>query len=602
MTSPVPSSEFDPITLQVIGHALTSVSREMGVTLRKTSCSPIFNEGNDYSCAVFDPSGQMVSHGEFLPIHLGSMAFATDAVTRVFAEEGLDPGDMVILNDPFIGGTHLPDVTLVAPIFGGDRLLGYAVNRAHHLDIGGTSPGSFYSRARENYQEGLRIAPIKLVKQGEIDRRLQDLIVGNTRLPQQLRVDLEAQISANRTAIKRITDLARRYSADELQAAMTLVLDQSEQRTREAIRSLADGEYTASDYIDNDGITDVPREVRVTVRVRGDEVEVDFTGSSPQVDGPLNSVLGYTYAGVYMVFQAATDPDITPNAGCYRVIKIIAPEGTIVNPRFPAACTGGNEVTCIVHNTVFRALAQIPSDADGAGGAHVMACDHGSSNNMIISGRDPESGERYVIYEYPEGGWGGNRDRDGLTAVWSIVGNTWNVPVEVVEERFPVRVERYELRPDSGGAGIHRGGLGVRRDHRVLDHDARLSIVANRVRIAPWGLDDGHAAAPAGFLINPGTDTERPAAPQFGSKADDVLLESGEVISQLTAGGGGWGDPSRRDPELVAADVADGYVSVQAAADTYLVALDTSGAVDVDGTQRLRASRSDRIGTEAGQR
>lgn len=595
-------TEFDPITLQVIGHALISVSREMGVTLRKTSCSPIFNEGNDYSCAVFDARGQMVSHGEFLPIHLGSMAFATDAVTRVFAEEGLQPGDMVILNDPYIGGTHLPDVTLVAPIFGADRLLGFAVNRAHHLDIGGTSPGSFYSRARENYQEGLRIAPIKLVRQGVIDRRLQDLIVGNTRLPQQLRVDLEAQISANRTAIQRVVGLAERYSPEELDAGMALVLDQSEQRTREAFRELPDGEYVASDYIDNDGITDIPREIKVTVRVRGDEVEVDFAGSSPQVDGPLNSVLGYTYAGVYMVFQAAIDPDIAPNAGCYRAIKIIAPEGSIVNPRFPAACTGGNEVTCVVHNTVFRALAQVPTGPDGTGGAHVMACDHGSSNNMIISGRDPQSDERYVIYEYPEGGWGGNRDRDGLTAVWSIVGNTWNVPVEVVEDRFPVRVERYELRTDSGGAGIHRGGLGVRRDHRLLEHDARLSIVANRVRIAPWGLDEGHAGATAGFVINPDSAAERPAAPEFGSKADDVLLAADEVISQLTAGGGGWGDPARRDPERVAADVRAGYVSQSAATDLYLVALDAAGAVDAEGTARLRARRGERIGTEVGTR
>ncbi len=580
-------STYDSITLQVIGHALTSVSREMGVTLRKTSCSPIFNEGNDYSCAVFDARGQMVSHGEFLPIHLGSMAFATDAVVKTFAEEGLFPGDMVILNDPFIGGTHLPDVTLVAPIFHGERLLGFAINRAHHLDIGGTAPGSFYSAARENYQEGLRIAPIKLVRGDRIDRRLQDLITGNSRLPQQLRVDLEAQISANRTAIRRITDLASRYGPDEVDAAMSLVLDQSERRTREALRNLPDGDYTASDYIDNDGITDVPREIRVTVRIRGDRAEVDFTGSSPQVEGPLNSVLGYTYAGVYMVFQAATAPDVAPNAGCYRPIDIIAPEGSIVNPVFPAACTGGNEVTCIIHNTVFRALAQIRE-------AHVMACDHGSSNNMIISGRDPSSGERYVIYEYPEGGWGGNRDRDGLSAVWSIVGNTWNVPVEVVEERFPVRVERYELRTDSGGAGTHRGGLGIRRDHRLLGHDAGLSIVANRVRIPPWGLEEGHAGAPAGFVIDPGEPSERPAAPEFGSKAHDVTLRSGEVISQLTAGGGGWGDPARRAPEAVAADVRAGYVSPSAAESEYLVAVDARGVLDDAATARLRATRGER--------
>ncbi|MBD3924267.1 hydantoinase B/oxoprolinase family protein [Nocardioides cavernae] len=585
-------TEIDQITLQVIGHALTSISREMGVTLSRTSCSPIFNEGNDYSCAVFDAKGQMVSHGEFLPIHLGSMAFATDAVVRAFAEEGLEPGDMVILNDPYIGGTHLPDVTLVAPIFFKDDLLGFAVNRAHHLDIGGTVPGSFFSAAQENYQEGLRIAPIKLVRRGEVDPHLLELIVGNTRLPAQLKVDLAAQMSANRTAIRRLTDLADRYGPDEVQSAMSLILDQSERRTREAIRLLPDGDYEATDYIDNDGITDVPRAVHVTVRIRDDRVEVDFTGSSEQAEGPLNSVLGYTYAGVYMVFQAAMDPDITPNAGCYRAIDIIAPKGTIVNPHFPAACTGGNEVTCIIHNTVFRALAQIPASDEG--GPHVMACDHGSSNNMIISGRDPRTDERYVIYEYPEGGWGGNRDRDGLSAIWSIVGNTWNVPVEVVEERFPVRVECYELRPDSGGPGAHRGGLGIRRDHRVLDHDATLSIVANRVRIAPWGLDEGLPGDNARFVINPGTDRERPAAPEFGSKAHGVVLEAGEVISQWTAGGGGWGDPGLRDPESVRHDASEGYVTSETARDVYLVQLDGSGQVDHDATSELRAQRGER--------
>lgn len=584
--------KLDQITLQVIGHAFTSISNEMGVTLSRTSCSPIFNEGNDYSCAVFDSRGQMVSHGEFLPIHLGSMAFATQAVTEAFSEDGLEPGDMVILNDPYLGGTHLPDVTLVAPIHHDGRLLGYAINRAHHLDIGGTAAGSFYSAAQENYQEGLRIAPIKLVRRGEVDPHLLSLIVGNTRLPAQLRVDLAAQMSANRTAMKRMSDLADRYGFEQVDAAMQMVLDQSERRTREALRRLPDGDYEAVDYIDNDGVTDEPRPVKVTVRIRGDEAEVDFTGSSPQVAGPLNSVLGYTHAGVYMVFQAATDPDIEPNAGCYRAIKIIAPKGTVVNPEFPAACTGGNEVTCIIHNTVFRALAQIPT-TDG-GGAHVMACDHGSSNNMIISGHDPRSKARYVIYEYPEGGWGGNRDRDGLSAVWSIVGNTWNVPVEVVEERFPVRVERYEMRIDSGGPGTHRGGLGIRRDHRVLDHDATLSILANRVRVAPWGLDGGHAGAPAAFTINPDTESERPAAPDFGSKAHDVPLAAGEVISQSTAGGGGWGDPTQRDAELVARDVLDEYVSRDQAEQIYLVVLDDTGAVDHEKTQRLRRDRSER--------
>jgi N-methylhydantoinase B len=569
--------QTDPITVQVIGHALAAASREMGVTLRKTSCSPIFNEGNDYSCAVFTAAGEIVSHGEFLPIHLGSLSFSVRSVMTGFEADELEEGDQVVLNDPYIGGTHLPDVTFVAPIFVDGDIIGYAANRAHHVDIGGTSPGSFFSAARENYQEGLRISPIKVVRRGMLDRKLVELIVANCRLPGQVRVDLESQMSANRTAIARVTELAKRYGTDVVRQSMTDLLDQTERRMRQAIARLPDGEYVASDFADNDGITDIPREIRVAVRIKGDNVEVDFTGSSPQVEGPVNSVLGYTYSGVYMVLQAATDPDIMPNAGCYRPVEIIAPEGTIVNPRFPAACTGGNEIACIVHNVVFRAMSQVP-------GARYMACDHGSSNNMLISGHDPRTGERYVIYEYPEGGWGGNADRDGLSAIWSIVGNTWNVPVEVVERRFPVRVERYELRQDSGGPGTYRGGLGIRRDHRILGHDAVISIVANRVRVPPWGLEGGGDGAPAGFLIDVGTESERNAAPEFGSKAHDVTLPADAVITQLTAGGGGWGDPRRRDPSQVRQDVRLGYVSRDAAQDVYGVLVDDEGGLDAEAS------------------
>jgi N-methylhydantoinase B len=358
---------------------------------------------------------------------------------------------------------------------------------------------------------------------------------------------------------------------------------------RTVIAEWPDGSYSASDWIDNDGIEDTPREIHVEVRVTGDSVEVDFAGSSAQVEGPFNSVLGYTYSGVYMTFQAATDPDISPNAGCYRPIRILAPEGSIVNPTFPAACTGGNEVTCVVHDTVFRALAEVTGPGRRP---RVMACDQGSSNNLIISGRDPRNGERYVIYEYPEGGWGGNSERDGLSAVWSIIGDTWNVPIEVVEQRFPVRVERYELVPDSGGAGKRRGGLGIRRDHRVLGHDAELSVFGNRVRIAPWGLEGGHAGATADYVINPDGPDRRPAAPRFGSKATGVVLADGEVISQRTAGGGGWGDAASREVDRVAEDVRLGYVTTDAAREHYGVVCSAAGDVDPNATETLRSDQS----------
>jgi N-methylhydantoinase B len=576
----------DPITIEVVRHGLAAASREMGVTLRKTSCSPIFNEGNDYSCAIFSAKAELVSHGEFLPVHLGSLPFSVRYAIAAFAEEGLQPGDAVLLNDPYQGGSHLPDVTIVSPIFLGDRLVGYAANRAHHLDVGGTAPGSFYAYATENYQEGLRITPVKLFRAGKRDSRLLDLVLNNCRLPKQMRMDLESQVSANRTAIARMTELVERHGIETVEVAMDTILDHSERRIRAEIATWQDGEYTASDWLDNDGITDEPKEIRVTVRVRGDEVEVDFAGTAPQNSGPLNAVLGYTHAGVYMTFQAATDPDISPNSGCYRPIRITAPEGTIVNPRFPAACTGGNEVCLIIHNTVFRALAKVPGPGPRP---RVMACDQGSSNNLFIAGHDPATGERYVLYEYPEGGWGGNVDRDGLSAVFSVAGNTWNIPIEAVERRFPIRIERYEYVQDSGGAGVHRGGLGVRRDYRVIGHEAELSIMGNRAKVAPWGLEGGGDGGLAAYVLDEDTPERRPAAPEFLSKGTMIPLAPDQLVTQYTAGGGGYDDPARRDAETVAHDVMLGYVSREAAERTYRVALTSEGSVDVARTAELRA-------------
>jgi N-methylhydantoinase B len=548
----------DAITHEVIRHALTAVSREMGVTLRMTSCSPIFNEGNDYSCAIFDAKGRLVTHGEFLPIHLGALSFSVFHARAAFAKEGLREGDTVIMNDPYLGGSHLPDITMVSPIFHAGETVAWAANRAHHLDVGGTMPGSFFSGATDNYQEGLRISPMKLFRGGVRDVHLLQLVTENSRLPAQMRVDLESQVSANRTAIERVGRLLERYGAPMMREAMNEALDYSERRMRAVIASWPDGDYTASDWLDNDGIEDEPREIRVTLRVRGDRVEVDFSGSSEQTKGPLNCVLGYTCSGVYMTLQAATDPDIPPNAGCYRPIEVVAPEGSIVNPRFPAPCTGGNETVFVISAAIFRALAQVR-------GARTMACDQGSSNNLLISGHDPRGGGRYVLYEYPEGGWGANSDRDGLSAVYSIAGNTWNVPVEVVERRFPLRVERYELRQDSGGVGERRGGLGIRRDHRILGHSAEMSIVGNRVMVPPWGLAGGGEGGAAKYqVLRAGSEPINPA-PRFGSKAAGVPLRPGDVVVQMTAGGGGWGKPLQRDRDSVARDVQLGYVSSDAA-------------------------------------
>jgi N-methylhydantoinase B len=583
---------LDPITVEVVAKGIAAAAREMGITLRQTSSSPIFNEGNDYSCAIFDARGRLVSHGEFLPIHLGSLPFSVNHAIEELGRDRLEPGDSVVLNDPFRGGSHLPDVTLVTPIFLDGELIGFGANRAHHLDIGGTVAGSFYAQARENYQEGLRLPPTKLVKRGVLDEELMAVIQANVRLPRQTRADLLSQWSANLSAAARMAELVGRYGRATVEACMEVVMDDSERRMRAIIATWPDGRYAAEDSMDNDGITDVPRTVRVTVEVRGDQLTVDFTGTDPQVEGPLNSVLGYSSSGVYMTVQAATDPDILPNDGCYRPVTIIAPEGTIVNPHFPAACTGGNEITSVIHNATFRALAQVPRRPGRC--PRVMAGDQGSSNNLFLSGYD-DHGERFVLYEYPEGGWGGTDGRDGLNAIYSIIGNTWNLPVEAIEMRYPIRIDRYELRCDSGGPGRWRGGLSVRRTYRLLAEQGELSLLGNRVRVPPFGLYGGDHGAPARYTLDPGTSRQRPAAPEFGAKKHQIPLRRGQSIEQETAGGGGFGDPLDRDPKAVAHDVAFGYVSAAAAAARYGVVVDRGRVDEAATTQRraeLRARRS----------
>jgi N-methylhydantoinase B len=579
------SAAIDPITVEIVAKGIAAAAREMGITLRQTSSSPIFNEGNDYSCAVFDEQARLVSHGEFLPIHLGSLPYSVRCALDEIGVEHLHPGDSVLLNDPFRGGSHLPDVTLVTPIFHDGELIGFGANRAHHLDIGGTVAGSFYAQATENFQEGLRIPPVKLVKGGQLDEELLRFVEANVRLPRQTRADLLSQLSANLTAAARMAELVDRYGLDTLRSCMELVMDDSERRMRAIIATWPDGRYSGEDSMDNDGITDVPRTVRVTVEVVGDGLIVDFTGTDPQVEGPLNSVLGYSASGVYMTIQAATDPDILPNDGCYRPVQIVSPEGTIVNPRFPAACTGGNEITSVIHNATFNALSKIPR-VDGAC-PRVMCGDQGSSNNLFLSGWDADN-ERFVLYEYPEGGWGATDGKDGLNAVYSIIGNTWNLPVEAIEMRYPVRIDRYELRTDSGGAGRWRGGLSVRRDYRLLADRGELSLLGNRVRVPPFGLYGGAHGTPAAYTLDPDASNAREASPEFGAKQSQIPMRRGDVIRQETAGGGGFGDPLERDVAAVAADVENGYVTVASARDDYGVVI-ADGAVDIAATESLRA-------------
>jgi N-methylhydantoinase B len=339
------SVDLDPITIGVIRSHLVSISREMGVTLRQTAYSNIFNEGSDFSCGVFDPTGRLWAQGEFLPIHLGALQFAVRETIEEVGISTFEEGDAVLLNDPYRGGTHLPDLTAITPIFHEGAIVAFAANRAHHADIGGTVAGSFYSKATENFQEGLRIPPVRFVRRGTIDPDLMEIILNNVRVPREMRGDLEAQISANRTAVNRTVALCERYGIETVKEAATEIFRQSESRMRAIISSWPDGSWSAEDFLDNDGIDPNPIPVRVTATVAGDRLTLDFSETAPQAAGPVNSVRGMTASATFLAVQAAADPTIPANDGAYRPIEIIAPEGTLLNPRFPAPCTGGNETS-----------------------------------------------------------------------------------------------------------------------------------------------------------------------------------------------------------------------------------------------------------------
>jgi N-methylhydantoinase B len=556
------SNKIDAITIGVIRSHLVSVAREMGVTLRQTAYSNIFNEGSDFSCGVFDHTGRLWAQGEFLPIHLGALQFAVREAIEEVGISTFEEGDAVLLNDPYRGGTHLPDLTAITPIFYAGEIVAFAANRAHHADIGGTVPGSFYSKATENFQEGLRIPPIRFVRKGTIDPDLMEMILNNVRVPREMRGDLEAQISANRTAVTRTIALCERYGVATVQGAANEMCSQSEKRMRAIIASWPDGSWSGEDFLDNDGINPDPIKVHVVATVAGDTLTFDFSGTSDQVAGPMNSVRGMTASATFLAVQAGADPTIPANDGAYRPIKIIAPEGSLLNPRFPAPCTAGNETSHRIVNVVQMALAQLPI------GPNVIAGDHGSSNNLLISSVDKRTQEFKVFFSYPEGGWGALDEKDGESALFSIVGNCKNMPAEAVELHFPVRLLRYELRQDTGGPGRHRGGLGTRRDYQVLADSASLSFVSDRCIIGANGLAGGHPGGTGRYLVDRGTGPEL-AAPDFVSKGTQIPLSTGDIVSQCTAGGGGFGEPKERAPVEIERDLRLGYISAAAATEIY---------------------------------
>jgi N-methylhydantoinase B len=520
---------FDPIRLEVFKHLFASVPEEMGVVLCRTGYSPNIKERRDFSCALFDEHGRMIAQAAHIPVHLGSMPLSVQEGIRSF---DFSPGDMVILNDPYRGGTHLPDITLIAPVFidegGGEKLFGFVANRAHHSDVGGMAPGSM-PLSREIWQEGMVIPPVKLLEGGKMIPALMELLLANVRTPQEREGDLRAQMAANHRGVERMKTLVGRYGQVEVERYMQGLLCYAERMTRHLIAELPDGIYSFQDQMDDDGVDPEPAVIAVTISIQGDEATVDFTGSSPQRRGSINAVYAITLSAVYYVFRSLIGLDVPSNSGCLAPIHVIAPEGTIVNARAPAAVAGGNvETSQRIVDVLLGALAQAVPD-------RIPAASQGTMNNLSIGGWDPERERYYVYYETIGGGMGARPGKDGADAIHTHMTNTLNTPIEALEFAYPFRVRRYEIRRGSGGEGCYRGGDGICRELE-LAHAANVTILSDRRKTGPYGLHGGGAGKPGrNLLMRAGSEQELPGKVMLQTQA-------GDVISILTPGGGGVGE------------------------------------------------------------
>lgn len=524
MTEP---TTLDAVALEIVRNQLESVAEEMGSVLIASAYSPNIKERQDCSTALFDAEGRLLAQAEHIPVHLGAMA---DSVAAAI-EHDPQPGDVIVLNDPFRGGTHLPDVTMVSPLCGGEReIIGYAASRAHHADVGGRTPGSMPAGAREIYEEGIRLPPVVLTED------VLRLLLANVRNPSERRADVQAQLAANERAQTRITELIEEHGQQTLLGAFDAVIDYSRQRMTAAIEALPDGEYSATDAIGGDGITEKELPVCVTVTIDDETLAVEFAGTAQQVPGNMNAPPAVTRSAVYFVCRCVTNPEIPPNQGCYDPISVTIPSGSLLDPDQPAAVVGGNvETSQRVTDVVFDAFADALDD-------RVPAQSQGTMNNLTIGSRD----DGFTYYETIGGGFGARPDKDGIDGVQVGMTNTLNTPVESLELEYPMRVERYALRPDSGGQGQYRGGLGIERSVTVAV-DATVSLLTERRQTAPSGRAGGEEGVTGRNEID--------GEPVPAKTVRDV--PAGTTVTVATPGGGGYGDPAAREQTAIDRDIED---------------------------------------------
>jgi N-methylhydantoinase B len=559
--------QIDPVTLSVINNAFVNVCREMGTAMMRTSYSPIFNEGLDFSCMLFNLRGDLIGQAEFCPTMLGSCQYAMKWMLDEVGLDAFGPGDVFIHNDPYRGQCHMPEHLVVKAVFHEGRPWGFVGNIAHVGEIGGMAPGSFAADATEVYQEGLRLPPLKIMDGGEYVKDVWRIVLANHRTPKTTWGDYHAMIGSLHVAEGRVQELLAKYGAETLSRASDQLLDYSERFMRAEIAEMPDGVYYAQDCMEDDGVSTRPYWMRLRLTIRGDEAICDWTDSDEQAKGPINATFVVTAASCYSGFLNVVSDDIPINSGCYRPIRLVTRPGTLVNVKHPGPSVGGNtETHPHIQNVVIRALA-------GAVPERVAAAEGASSCNFLFGGLHPEYGDYYTNYHIEGSGWGGTIDHDGNSVLCPNNGNCRNTPVEILETKYPFLVEEYRLRPDSAGAGRWRGGLASSRTFRVT---AQLTVNAlfDRTRTQGPGIFGGQAGASSGiFIQRPGDDRFRRFSEAFGTVSDSkftrVVVSEGDRIQLESAGGGGLGDPRQRPRELVAEDVRQGLVSTEMARQLY---------------------------------
>ncbi|MEI3605111.1 hydantoinase B/oxoprolinase family protein [Pseudogracilibacillus sp. SE30717A] len=574
-------NEISPITLEIMGNLILSVAEEMGVILVKTAYSTNIKERKDASTAIFDGKGRMIAQAEHVPMHLGSMLTVVTEILKKFPVDTIEPGDMFITNDPYTGGgTHLPDITMVEPVFVEGKIAAFVANIAHHSDIGGKVPGSTSADAESVFQEGIRIPLVKICRKGEVVDESIEFILNNTRTPEERKGDLFAQISCNKAGTKRMKEVINKYGVDMFSTYTDGLLKYAENLMRVGIKNLPDGEYSFEDYLDDDGVElNKPVPIKVKITIKDDKAIVDFEGSSPQVKGPLNLVLSGTLTTVFYCFKAIAGPTIFANEGIYRTIEVKAPDHSIVNCSAPAPVGVRIDAAQRIADVIFGALAKATPE-------RVIAACNSSVTSAIFSGVNPETNNYFVYLETIAGGSGAHQNNDGLSGVQVHMTNTSNLPVEALEREYPIMVETYKFAEDSGGPGLHRGGLGLERQFRMLGDNLNYTGLGERHVFSPWGISGGKNGAPGSFWLEK-VDQEKE---KLNSKVSDISLQKDDLITVFTPGAGGYGNPMERPIEKVFKDFKEGKVSVESAEKDYGVIFTKDlNEVDIEATKKHRA-------------